>query len=655
MSRLFYVFIAIIYSYSANANYQIESPNKNISIEIILSEKIHYQVSYKDKIVLHASPLTMTINNNKLGFLPKPKKTTIRSINQKINTVWGSRKQIQDNYNEMEIEFEGDFIVVFRVYNNGMAYRFETKFNEKQVKVQDEEVMYKFDFGVKAWLLNRANYESNYSKVSLGEEASISTLKNAKEKVYLPAIIQATPEVKVAITEAGLYDYPSLFVKRGGDYENYLYGIFEYYALTVKPGLFSNYGMIADKDADYLAITTGKRAYPWRLLVISDNDADFADCDLVYQLSEPSIIGETDWIKPGKVAWDWWHDYVVEGQSFKGGINTLTYLYQIDFAARYGIEYIMIDWMWTDKFDLALVKPDVDIKKIISYGIGKNVKVILWCPAHTLHRQLDKALDSFVGWGAAGVKVDFFGREDQTGILMYEDIAKATAKRKLIVDFHGSAKPTGLSRTYPNIINYEAVLGNEYNKLEDKVTATHKVTLPFTRALQGPMDFTPGGMRNNINSIHPIFFTLPMVRGTRCNEMALFILYNEPLKMLCDAPNAYEKDTVITRFISKIPTTWDETKVISGKIGEYILTCRKTDDTWYAAAITNESQRELILNFSFLDDGNYLLTLFSDGLNADKSPSDYMVNKKIITRNESIKLNLYPSGGTLMRMEKILK
>ena len=236
-------------------------------------------------------------------------------------------------------------------------------------------------------------------------------------------------------------------------------------------------------------------------------------------------------------------------------MNTQTYLYHVDFAAKYGLEYILIDWLWTDKYDLTVFNPDVDLKKTIDYANIKGVKVIVWCPGHTLHKQLDKALDLFASFGVAGVKADFFDREDQTGIKMYENIAKATAERKLLIDFHGATKPTGLSRTYPNVINYEAVAGNEWNKLSvDKVTIAHKVMLPFTRGLQGPMDFTPGGMRN-LQSGHNLRFTLPVVHGTRSNEMSLYVLYNEPLKMLCDAPSVYEREPEITRFISKIPTT----------------------------------------------------------------------------------------------------
>lgn len=474
-------------SIQAQSGFSLSSPDHTISVDISLKEKIYYSVSFKGERVLEASPLSINIDNAVLGANPVIVNAKNTSIDGVIPTVWGSRKSIKDQYNQLILDCEGDFSVEFRAYNTGVAYRFVTRLKGKQVIVKNEEVAFRFNSGISAWMLDSKSYESNFRLVPL----DVMPI-NVKSKIFLPLFVQSTSKVKVAITEAGLYDYPSLFLDRGNDYENFLNGTFEKYALTTKTGGFSNYSQLADQEADYIARTSGAREYPWRLMVISDDDRTFTDCDLVYQLSKPCQLKETDWIKPGKVAWEWWQDYVVEGQKFKGGVNTQTYLYETDFAAKYGLEYVLIDWMWTDKYDLTLVNPDVDIRKIVDYAHSKGVKVIVWCPGHTLHRQLDKALDLFASLGIAGVKADFFGREDQTGIKMYEDIAQATAKRKLLIDFHGATKPTGLSRTYPNVINYEAVAGNEWNKLSsDKVTVAHKVLLPFTRGMQGPMDFTP--------------------------------------------------------------------------------------------------------------------------------------------------------------------
>jgi len=626
----------------------ITSPDRNISVQIILKEKIYYSVLFKGERVLEASPLSLTLENKVLGVNPKVINSNEIAKDELISTVWGCRKEIRDNYNQVKIDFEGDFSVVFRAYNNGIAYRYETNLKEKQVTVLNEEVAFRFNFGVSAWMLDSKSYETNFKLMPLDVQ-TITDFKNSMDKVFLPIVVQATPKVKVAVTEAGLYDYPSLFLDRGNDYENFLLGTFEKYTLTTKTGGFSNYSQLADKEATYIAVTSGKREYPWRLLIISDDDRTFADCDLVYQLSKPCILTQTDWIKPGKVSWEWWNDYVVEGQNFRSGVNTQTYLYHIDFAAKYGLEYILIDWLWTDKYDLTQISPDVDLKKIIDYGNSKGVKVILWCPGHTLYRQLDKALDLFASMGAAGVKADFFGREDQTGIQMYEDIAKATASRKLLIDFHGAAKPTGLSRTYPNVINYEAVAGNEYNKLENKCTASHKAILPFTRGLQGPMDFTPGGMRN-VQKGHSIRFTLPEVNGSRCNEMALYVLYNEPLKMLCDAPSVYEREPEITHFISRIPTTWDDTKVLEAKFGEYLVEARRTGNKWYVAGLTGEMMKEVTIDFSFLGEGNFNAQILKDGPNADRVGTDYLFENRVVTKDTKLQVMMVNGGGFVISL-----
>ncbi|MEO9477531.1 MAG: glycoside hydrolase family 97 protein [Cyclobacteriaceae bacterium] len=632
------------------AQYKISSPNGRISAEILLKGNIYYSVSFKDELVLEASPLSITIDGLVLGKNPRLLKVDSSSVDEKKYPVWGSRKEITDRYNRLALQFDGGFSIEFRAFDQGLAYRFNTNMKKKEVIVNDEEVAYRFPFGTTAWIATDQSYETNYQKTSLDVE-QITDFNNNLNKIYLPVAIQATDQVKLLITEADLRGYPSLFLDRGNDYENYLLGTFEPYTLSTKRGGFSNYSLIANANASYIAKTSGTRSYPWRLMVISDDDRTFVDCDLVYQLASPQIDGETGWIKPGKVAWDWWHDYAVEGEEFVGGVNSETYLYHIDFAAKYGLEYILIDWLWTDKYDLTLFNPEVDLKHIIDYATSKDVGVILWCPGHTLYNQMDEALDLFASYGAAGVKADFFGREDQTGIQMYEDLAKAAFRRKLLIDFHGCTKPTGLSRTYPNVINYEAVAGNEYNKLsQDKITVDHKVMLPFIRGLQGPMDFTPGGMRN-IQTGHNLRFTLPQVHGTRSNEAALFVIYNEPLKMLCDAPSVYEREEDFTKLIASVPTTWDETIVLQASLGKYIVEARRSDDDWFVAGITGSTPHELILNFPFLKAGEYQMTLLKDGPNASRIGTDYLLSESSLSNTGQLSIRMAHGGGFLIHIE----
>ncbi len=646
------LFLFVLLSTAFASDYQLASPDENILVEVRLREKIYYSVLYKDERVMQFSPLTLTVDEKILGADAGVRHAETRQVDESIETVWGSRNTVRDYYNQLTLKCRHDFNVEFRAYNNGVAYRFVTRTGKKKIKVMDEEVAFRFDFGVSAWMLDSQSYETNYIHRPLDVEA-ITNFNNSMDKIFLPLVVQPTATVKIAITEAGVYDYPSLFLDRGNDYENFLLGTFEKVALTTKTGGFSNYSQVADQSADYIAIVNGDYEFPWRLLIISDDDRTFTDCDLVYQLSRPCALKETGWIQPGKVAWEWWHDYVVESKDFVGGVNTETYLYHVDFAATYGLEYILIDWLWTDKYDLTLFNPDVDLQKIADYAASKDVKVIVWCPGHTLHRQLDEALDLFASYGVAGVKADFFGREDQICNAMYEAMARATADRKMLIDFHGSAKPTGLSRTWPNVINYEAVAGNEWNKLShDRVTVQHRVMVPFTRALQGPMDFTPGGMRN-LQSGHNLRYTLPLVHGTRSGEMAMFVLYNEPLKMLCDAPSVYEREPEIIRFIAKIPTVWDETKTLQAEFGEFIIQARQTGNTWYVAGLNGETPKKAVVDFSFLDEGGFSAKILKDGPNSFRIGTDYLLENIQINRRSTLELDMARGGGFVIEIQSL--
>jgi len=647
------IFLTILLntSFVFAADYRLDSPDKNIQVDIQVQEKIYYSVLFKGERVMQFSPLTLTVEDGVLGADAEVVEAATRQVDETIETVWGSRNEIRDFYNELTLQCRGDFSVEFRAYNDGVAYRFVTDLKKKTVKVMHEEVAFRFDFGVSAWMLDGPSYETNYLHRPLDVQ-DITNFNNSMSKIYLPVIVEPTPTVKMAITEAGVYDYPSLFLDRGNDFENFLLGTFEKVALTTKTGGFSNYSKLADETADYIAMVDGEREFPWRLLIISDDDRTFTDCDLVYQLSKPCALENTDWIQPGKVAWEWWHDYAVENEDFAGGVNTETYLYHVDFAAKYGLEYILIDWLWTDKYDLTLFNPDVDLRKITDYAASKNVKVIVWCPGHTLHRQLNTALDLFASYGVAGVKADFFGREDQTGNAMYEEMARATAAHKMLIDFHGCAKPTGLSRTWPNVINYEAVAGNEWNKLSpDRVTVQHRVLLPFVRAFQGAMDFTPGGMRN-VQSGHTLRYTLPLVHGSRSGEMAMFVLYNEPLKMLCDAPSAYEREPDIIEFIAGIPTVWDETQTLQAEFGEFIVQARQTGDTWYVAGLNGETSKKALVDLSFLSDGEYTAKILKDGPNSHRIGTDYLFETIKITNASSLELEMVRGGGFVIELLK---
>ena len=621
----------------------VESSDGRIKVETFNSGKMYFSIQYDGQYLIKQSPISMTLGNGMVLGATKPQSHTIETVKQSLTPLWGSRKNISDQYNQLTYNFKDNYSLQFRVYNNGIAYRWVTNM-KGDIIVQDEQVEIHMNSYIKGWFNKSRSYETLYEYAAVPE-------KYKEHDIYLPFLLTTQTPAKIAITESDVYDYPTLHLRKSNDFEDHLISAFEHYPTKEEQGGFNNYILDVKERADYIAKVKGERTFPWRLFVIADNDIQFADCDLVYQLARPQANMDFSWVKPGKVVWEWWMDYVIEGVDFETGINTPTYLKQIDFASAQGAPYIIIDWKWTDRDNLLVVNPDVDIEKIINYGKEKGVGVILWCPSFTLYRQVEQALPQFAQWGAAGVKVDFFDRDDQKANQMYETIAKVAAENKLIVDFHGCTKPTGLQRKYPNILNYEAIYGNEVNKFGEPITTAHTAMIPFIRGLAGPFDFTPGGFRNTHLNEMKIRNTLPFVVGTRCHEMALYVIYNEPLKMLSDATTTYAKEMECFRMINEIPTVWDETEIQDGKIGEYIISARKKGDIWYVGGITNEQARNYTLDCDFLSDGKYEATIFADGVNAAKVATDYKKTHQTIDRTSKLDLKMVGEGGFVIKIE----
>lgn len=627
-------------------DYQLSSPDGTLTIRIKLTDKIYYAVDVAGAQVMWFSPLSMTLEDGTvLGGHPKVKHARRREGNEIIEPVWGTRSQITDHYRELVLECEEDYAVVFRAYDEGVAYRFRTSLSG-QIRVKAEEVAYRFleDHSLVAHVVGdfQTSYEKLYTRYPISEVVE-------KEFVSLPLLVDQG-SIKLALTEADVDDYPGMYIMRRGENNRFeLQGLFPQYPTQWAPGGWCQFNLKVQSRADYLAETQGTRAFPWRVMIVAQDDKDLADSDLVYKLARPAAI-PTDWIQPGRVAWDWWNDWNLEGVDFETGVNNQTYEYYVDFAAENDIEYIIMDEGWSDQFDLFLQKPGIDAKAVVDYAASKGVKVLLWCVWHTLDRQMQEALDLFEEWGVAGVKVDFIDRDDQLAINFYERLAAEAAKRKLLVDYHGCSKPTGLHRTYPNVINYEAVRGNEYNKFSKDMTPNHNVDIVFTRMLAGPMDYTPGAMRNSTKGN---FFTNnsnPMSYGTRCHQLGMYVVYYSPLQMLCDAPTAYEKYPDILDFLSKVPVSWDETVVLDAKLGEYVVIARQKGENWYVGALTNWDARTLTVDLSFLGNRTYQGRLFLDGINAHRKAEDYQVKTRALTARDSLTLELKPGGGAAIEL-----
>ena len=631
---------------ATNDGDKLTSPDGETIVTINLTDRVYYSVMHRGEYVIWSSPISMELANKVvLGKKPKLLQSKSNTVRETIEPVWGIRSQIKDHYNELRLDFEGNFSLVFRAYDGGVAYRFETRI-KSEIEVMNEEVEYRFlrDYEVVSHVVAdfQTSYEKFYTRTRIGQiqEPDFSSL---------PFIVDQN-RVKVAIVESDLFDYPGMYLmKKGENNRSYLNGIFPKYPLADVPAGWCQFNLRVTERANFIAKTNGTRTFPWRAMVIADNDLELADNDLVYQLARPAAF-ETSWIKPGKVAWDWWNDWNLEGVDFQTGINNRTYEYYIDFAAKNKLPYIILDEGWSDQFDLLLQKPGLDVPALVKYANERNVKIILWCVWHTMDRQMDKALSLFGRWGIAGVKVDFIDRDDQVAVNFYERLAREAAKHKLLVDYHGCSKPTGLHRTYPNVINYEAVRGNEYNKFSEGVPPDHNVMLVYTRMIAGPMDYTPGAMRNSIQGDFKTSNSNTMSHGTRCHQLGMYVCYYAPVQMLCDAPTQYEKCPDILKFLSDVPVSWEDTKVLAGEMGKYVVIARRKGNDWYIGALNDWTERTLKIDLSFLDKNAYDAIIFQDGVNANKKAEDYKSVKKTLTGADSLEIVLKKRGGAAVQL-----
>lgn len=628
--------------------YDIFSPNRKVNVEIQIGDKICYSVFHNSKEIITPSSISLTVNDvEKLGVNPKIINSKEVSVDQKIRpVVREKRKMIVDHYNEIVLRFKGKYGLIFRAYNDGIAYRFFTKFKEK-VKIISEEATFNFAEDHSIYFPIEESFITHSER--LYTYLPISNI-TSEQMSCLPALVDIKGGPKVAIAEADLDDYPGMYLTGLDDGSYSLYGKFPAYPL--KEELKGDRTLEVTERANYIAITEGDRVYPWRVITIADKDGDLIESDMIYKLAKPLKLKGTSWIRPGKVAWDWWNALNIYGVDFKSGINTKTYKYYIDFAADNNIEYIILDEGWSDTRDLFKINPDLDMEELLEYANEKEVGVILWVVWLTLDRQLHKTLDAFEEWGVKGVKVDFMQRDDQKLVNYYLKVAKEAAKRHLLINFHGSYKPTGLRRAYPNVMTREGVKGLEQDKWCNDVDPEYDLIIPFIRMFAGPMDYTPGAMNNAQKKNFRPVFERPMSQGTRIHQLAMYVVYESPLQMLADSPSNYMEEPEMMMFLSKVPTVWDETKVLDAKVSDYVIVARKSGDEWYVGAMTDWTPRTLKIDFSFLEKGDYVAEIYSDGPNASRYASDLRRMVKTISQSESLIIKLAPGGGWVARAYK---
>jgi len=631
----------------AQSSYDLKSPDNRIEVRIRTSGQLRYDVLLRGDVLLENSTLSLDVEHKKLGAQPKVTSEKRRTNDQVLEPVVRQKfAKVRDHYNELRLTLDGGYAVTFRAYDQGVAYRFETTLPDKQVKIYGEEANFNFPTNFVVYYPQEDTFYSHNERKYLPQHLSeIAPMFIAT----LPAVIDVGHGAKLAIAESDLSDYPGLWLA-GAAPQFGLKATFPPYPLKEQQTSDRDYKVV--EAADYIAVTSGTRSFPWRVLGIADRDGDLITNQLVYLLESPSKLQDTSWIKPGKVSWDWWNDWNIDGVDFHAGINTKTYEYYVDFAAKYGIPYIILDDGWYKLGDLLQVTPQLNMDELVAYAKQKNVGLILWASWKTLDDQLVPALDQFEKWGIKGIKVDFMQRSDQIMINYYDKVCREAAKRHMLVDFHGNQKPAVMTRTRPNLINTEGVRGMEWSKWSRESEPAHDVSLPFTRMFLGPLDFTPGAMRNATRETFAPIMSQPMALGTRCQQLAMYVVYEAPLQMLSDSPSNYLREPETMEFLAEVPTVWDDSRVLDAKMSQYVLLARRNGNDWYVGAMTDWTERDLEVDFSFLPDGNFTLDSYQDGVNADRNASDYKKMTRQVSKTTKLKIHLAPGGGWAARIHQ---
>lgn len=639
--------------------FELKSPNGRLKVNINIGDVIDYQVLSGNDILIERSPISLTLDDGTVwGQKPKLSGKTQVTVNEQISSQVYRKSRIKNHYNELTMKFKGNYNVIFRIYDDGLAYRFESVLKEPFV-VKDELVTFNFPSNHKVYI----PYVNSVAGFETIENQLINSFENlytycnlsewdSRRLAFAPILIESTNGRKIVITEADLINYPGMYFQNK-DGSNSMKGYFARYPDAVKQNKNNIREELVLSRKDYIAKCEGKTLFPWRVIVVSETDKELADNDMVYRLATPSI-GDFSWVKPGKVSWDWWSNFNLYGVDFQAGVNNETYRYHIDFAAKNGLEYIIMDEGWSDLNDLYRVVPAIDLAELVAYGKSRNVGIILWLPFYGFKGDMENVCKHYSEMGIKGFKVDFMDRDDQPIVDFHYKAAEIAAKNHLLIDYHGTYKPTGLHRTFPNVLNYEGVFGLENYKWIDSSydMVTYDVTIPFIRMLAGPADYTPGAMNNaNKENYRPIYSN-PMSQGTRCRQLAQYIVFDAPLNMLSDSPSNYKREKECTDFIAGIPTVWDETVVVEGEVAKYIAIARKKGDVWYLGTMTNWDEREILLDLTFLGGGNYKAEIFRDNVNSNRNASDYAREVLNVPSDKKIEISMKSGGGCAIRLYK---
>jgi alpha-glucosidase len=638
----------IFLSFHIMATENLKSPNGNVELEFSLSNENApvYSIKYKGKQIIYPSSLGITFSEGAfLGKFLDITKIIKNSGQETYNIVAGKTSKAMAEYNELVVSLEEKvnlkrkLDIIFRVYNEGAAIRYFIPAQEeiKNYEILKEHTIFDFKEDHVCWPMivptYSSSYEEFYNKYYLNDI-------NPGFLITLPLTVKFHNGPYVCITEANLNDYAGMYLKKLKDQNN----IFT----SVLSPLNGRRGISVKAKPNHKT--------PWRVIMVGDTPGQLIESNIIYHLNDPCVLKDVNWIKPGKCAWNWWADNVVKDPSVKAGMNTETMNYYIDFASEYKLEYMLIDAGWYGAHDdttadITKAVPEIDIHQIINHAKRKNVNIILWINWKNARDQMDKAFALYQKWGIKAVKMDYMDRDDQEMVNFYLKVVKKAMDNKLMVNMHGAHKPSGLSRTYPNLMTYEAVKGMEYNKWA-RTTPTHHVTIPFTRMLAGPMDVTPGAFRNVTEDQFYSPVTEAMAIGTRCSQLAMFVVYESPLQSLCDYPDAYRGQKG-SEFLKSVPASWDETKVLNGEIGEYIVIARRKGENWFIGGMTNESMRKVNFTLNFMKMGNYNAIVYKDGAGANEKPETIEISNSVIASTSEIILEMAKGGGFVIQLKPI--
>lgn len=626
----------------AQKSYKLVSPNGDIQLSVTVSDKIYYDIACQNETLLEKGVMQMQIGKELLGENPKVASSSTKTVNETIKPVVPFKfSSISNHYNQLLLRFRGNYSVEFRAFDDGVAYRFIT--NKKgKVEVINElfQVDFPEDYQMHIQLAGRfkTSYEEHYSHMKLSE------WKNAKGYTLLPALIEAKNNHKILISESALTDYPAMFLTNTIGNQG-LSSVFP--KNPIEFGDDGDRSVKLLKEADYIATTNGKRSFPWRYFVITKEDGDLLENNMTARLAEKNQIADPSWIKPGVTTWEWWNGATPYGPevSFVAGCNTETYKYFIDFASKFGVEYVLLDEGWAQSTrDPYTPNKNLNLKEVIEYGKQKDVGVILWLTWLTVENNFD-LFEKFAEWGVEGVKIDFMDRSDQWMVNYYERVAAEAAKHKLFVDFHGSFKPAGLEYKYPNVLSYEGVRGMEQM---GGCRPENSIYHPFMRNAVGPMDYTPGAMLSyqpeTLRADRPNSGSV----GTRAYQMALYVLFETGLQMMADNPTLYYQHPDCTQFMADVPVQTDETISLAAQLGEYAIVAKRKGNRWYIGGMTNNDKKERVFDLSldFLQDGKtYRMISFEDGVNANRQAMHYVKNVKSVKKGQTIKVKMARNGG----------